>query len=85
MTRKDARTKRRLEALLKRHGYRHDDRPDHREWWKYNSAFGVQVRLDQNNPRGFNGFQLRWTTYMRWEVSPRDIEELLLFLKKEFE
>ena len=84
MTRQQARIKRQLEALLKRHRYVHDDRPDHREWGKYNSAFTVDIRLDQNNPNGWNGFQCAIRTFMRWSVTPKDIEALLLFLKKEF-
>ncbi len=84
MTPQAARIKKQLERLLKRHHYKHDDRPDHREWWKSNSAFAVDIRLDQNNPDGWNGFQCAFTTYMRWDIAPQDIEALLVFLKKEF-
>ena len=84
MTRKQVRIKRRLEGLLKKHRYIQDARPDHREWWKSNSALQVQVRLDQNNPRGWNGFELYITTYTRWDISPKRLESLLRFLKKEF-
>lgn len=77
-------TKRKLESLLKKHRYTRDDRSDHREWMKYSSAFRVQIRLDQNNPKGFNGFQFLLTTYLRWNIASEDVEALLLFLKKEF-
>ena len=83
-TRQEARIKGQLEKLLKKHRYTHDDRADHREWWKSNSAFAVDIRLDQNNPEGWNGFQCAITTYMRWDISPQDIEALLVFMKKEF-
>jgi len=39
---------------------------------------------DQNNPDGFNGFECAITTHMRWDISPQDIEALLVFMKKEF-
>lgn len=84
ITPQEARTKKQLEKLLKKHRYTHDDRPDHREWWKTNSAFAVDIRLDQNNPDGLNGFEFAVTTYLRWDISPKDIEALLVFLKKEF-
>jgi len=84
MTRQEARIKRQLERLLKKHRYTHDNRGDHREWWKSNSAFSVDIRLDQNNPDGWNGFQCAITTYMRWDIAPEDIKSLLVFLKKEF-
>lgn len=84
MTRRKMRIKRQLEGLLKKHRYVHDSRPDHREWMKYNSAFNTKIRLDQNNPEGWNGFQFTITTYMRWNINPEDIEALLIFLKKEF-
>ena len=84
ITRKQLRTKHQLETMLRRHGYRRDDRSDHREWMKYNSAFQVKIRLDQNNPDGFEGFQLMITTYMRWDISPRELEALVAFLKEEF-
>ena len=84
MTPQAARIKKQLKRLLKRHNYKHDDRQDHREWWKSNSAFAVDIRLDQNNPDGLNGFECAVTTYMRWNISPKDIEALLVFLKKEF-
>ena len=84
MTRQEARIKRQLEKLLKKHSYRLDDRPDHREWMKFNSAFHVDIRLDQIKPDGWNGFQCSIRTFMRWSILPADIEALLLFLKKEF-
>lgn len=84
MTQKQIRTKRQLEGLLKKHRYVQDTRPDHREWGKYNDNFHVQIRLDQNNPQGLNGFQAMITTYMRWDITPKELETLLLFLKKEF-
>lgn len=84
MTRKQARIKRQLESLLKKHRYLHDSRPDHREWVNANPAFSMKIRLDQMNPKGWNGFQCTITTYMRWDVTAKDIETLLLFLKKEF-
>lgn len=84
ITPQEARTKKQLEKLLKKHRYTHDDRPDHREWWKTNSAFAVDIRLDQNNTDGLNGFECAVTTYLRWDISPKDIEALLVFLKKEF-
>ena len=76
--------KRQLEKLLKKHGYRRDDRPDHREWTKISSAFFMKIRLDQNNPEGWNGFQAVISTYMRWDIRPKYLERLLRFLKKEF-
>jgi hypothetical protein len=39
MTRQEARIKKQLERLLKKYRYTHDDRADHREWWKSNSVF----------------------------------------------
>lgn len=84
LTAREKRIKRQLEDLLKKHHYRRDDRVDHREWDKYNTAFNTQIRLDQNNIEGFSGFYFRLTTYMRWEISAKDIEALLIFLKKEF-
>lgn len=84
LTAREKRVKRQLECLLKKRRYRRDDRPDHREWDKYNSAFNTQIRLDQNNPEGFNGFSFKLTTYMRWNISAEDIKALLIFLKKEF-
>lgn len=84
MKTKEAQTKKKLENLLKKHGYRRDDRPDHREWTKINSSFHLQIRLDQNNPDGWNGFQARLTTYMRWDIRSSQLERLLRFLKKEF-
>lgn len=84
MTQKQIKIKRQLESLLKKHGYSQDARPDHREWRKYNSTFQAHIRLDQNNPKGWNGFALALTTYMRWDITPKELETLLLFLKKEF-
>lgn len=84
MLRSQARIKRQLEALLRKHRYVHDTRPDHREWMKHNSALSIKIRLDQNNPDGWNGFQCVLTTFMRWDITPEDLETLLLFLKKEF-
>ena len=84
MTRQQSRIKRRLEALLRRYGYRRDDRPDHREWMKCNSAFQVKIRLDQTHPEGWNGFQLLITTYTRWDIAPEELEALVAFMKKEF-
>ncbi len=84
MTPQETRIKKQLEQLLKKRHYTQDDRADHREWWKSNQAFAVDIRLDQNNPEGWNGFQCAITTYMRWDIAPKDIEALLVFLKKEF-
>ncbi|OIO00564.1 MAG: hypothetical protein COX65_08430 [Elusimicrobia bacterium CG_4_10_14_0_2_um_filter_56_8] len=84
MTLQETRVKKQLERLLKKRRYRHDDRTDHREWWKSNSAFAVDIRPDQNNPDGLNGFECAITTYMRRAISPQDIEALLVFMKKEF-
>jgi len=84
LTRQEARIKGQMEKLLRKHRYTHDDRADHREWCKYNSAFAVDIRLDQNTPDGLNGFECAITTYMRWDIAPEDIEALLVFLKKEF-
>lgn len=84
MTPQETLIKKQLERLLEKHHYTHDDRPDHREWWKSNQAFAVDIRLDQNNPDGLNGFECAITTYMRWDITPRNIEALLVFLKKEF-
>lgn len=81
----DLRKKRRIETLLKSHGYRRDDRPDHREWMKYLTSFTLQIRLDQNRPEGFNGFQLGVKTYLRWPVTKRQLDALLRRLKREFE
>lgn len=36
MTPQETLIKKQLERLLKKHHYTHDDRPDHREWWKSN-------------------------------------------------
>ena len=80
----DYNKKRQLEKLLKRHGYIRDDRPDHREWTKINSSFHMKIRLDQNNPEGWNGFQALITTYMRWNIRPKHLAQLLKFLNKEF-
>lgn len=77
--------KKQLEILLKKHGYTQDIRPDHREWIKATSSFFIKIRLDQNNPKGWNGFQITITTYMRWDITPKHLELLLQFLKKEFE
>jgi len=63
-------------------GYTRDDQPDHREWTKINASFSMKIRLDQNNPEGWNGFQALITTYMRWYVRPKHSEALLKFLKK---
>jgi|GEM_PF-5461147 hypothetical protein len=76
--------KQRIEKLLLKHGYRRDDRPDHREWIKVNTAFHYKIRLDQNNPEGWNGFQAVLTTYMRWDVQEKHLEKLLNFIKLEF-
>jgi hypothetical protein len=84
MTRKQILSKRRLERLLKRHGYAQDSRPDHREWRRYSTSFNTQIRLDQNNPSGWNGFELMITTYTRWQITPKQLDSLLGFLKKEF-
>lgn len=84
MTQKQVRIKRQLEGLLKKHRYVQDARPDHREWMKYNPAFHVKIRLDQANPKGWNGFYFLLTTYMRWNITPKDLQTLLQFLKKEF-
>lgn len=84
MTSRQIRIKRQLEGLLKKHRYVQDARPDHREWGKYNPTFHAKIRLDQNNPKGWNGFEVSITTYMRWDITPKELEALLLFLKKEF-
>lgn len=76
--------KHRLERLLKRHGYRQDARHDHREWRRYGPAFHAHIWLDRNNPDGLNGFELTITTYTRWAMTPRKLDALLGFLKKEF-
>lgn len=81
---KELRIKKKLEDLLKKHGYRRDDRPDHREWTKITSAFHYKIRLDQNNPEGWNGFQAQITTYMRWDIKQKHLDSLLKFLKMEF-
>ena len=77
--------KQQLESLLKKHGYTQDERPDHREWTKITSSFHIKIRLDQNNPKGWNGFQAQITTYMRWVVRPKHLEVLFQFLRREFE
>ena len=74
-----------LEKLLLKHGYHRDDRPDHREWTKITSAFHYKIRLDQNNPEGWNGFQALLTTYMRWDIKPKHLEALFRFFKKGYE
>jgi len=84
MTAREKRVKRQLEILLKKRRYRRDDRPDHREWDKYNSAFNTQIRLDQNNPEGFNGFSLKLTAYMRWNISAGTLRRCLFSLKRSF-
>ena len=66
----EMRPKRGLESLLRKHGYHLDERPDHREWFKGTPSYHLQVRLDQNNPTGFNGFELTITTYLRWDPDP---------------
>lgn len=76
------RIKTELERLLKKHGYRRDDRPDHREWFKATQAFHLQARLDQNNPSGFNGFQMTIRSYLRWDPKPGSLKRLLRFLKE---
>lgn len=68
ITPQEARTKKQLEKLLKKHRYTHDDRPDHREWWKTNSAFAVDIRLDQNNTDGLNGFEAHRGMALRQSV-----------------
>jgi hypothetical protein len=77
--------KQKIEKLLLKHGYRRDDRPDHREWTKLNSAFFFKIRLDQNNPHGWNGFSAEITTYMRREINEKKLARLLRFLSKDFE
>jgi hypothetical protein len=57
--------------LLRKHGYRQDERPDHRE-------------LDQNNPDGWNGFQALIATYMRWGVYKKHLVLLLKFSKRKY-
>jgi hypothetical protein len=74
-----------IEKLLVKHGYRRDDRPDHREWTKITSTFHYKIRLDQNNPDGWNGFFAQLTTYMRWDVKEKDLDRLFKFLKEDFE
>lgn len=81
---KDRRKKQQLEKLLRKHGYIQDARPDHREWTKLTSAFYLKIRLDQNNPDGWNGFQAQISTYMRWGVRKNHLDLLLKFLKKGF-
>jgi hypothetical protein len=85
LTPREKRVKRELENLLRKHGYRRDDRPDHREWDKFNPAFNTKIRLDQNNPEGFNGFSFELTTYTRWNIEAKDIEAILAFFKGEFQ
>jgi hypothetical protein len=84
MTPRQIKIKRQLEGLLKKHRYVQDVRPDHREWGKYNPTFHAKIRLDQNNPKGWNGFEASITAYMRWDITSKELETLLLFLKKEF-
>lgn len=80
----EKRKKESLEKLLRKHGYRQDERPDHREWTKISTAFFLKMRLDQNNPDGWNGFLAQITTYMRWDVKPKHIRKILKFIKEEF-
>lgn len=84
MIQEQKRMKQRLERLLRRHRYRQDTRPDHREWGRYGPAFHTHIRLDRNNPDGLNGFELTITTYTRWAMTLRKLDALLGFLKKEF-
>lgn len=84
MKTEESRKKQQLEKLLRKHGYTQDTRPDHREWTKITSAFHYKIRLDQNNPEGWNGFQAQITTYMRWDVRKNHLDLLLKFLKREF-
>jgi len=76
----EMRLKHKLEGLLRKHGYRQDERADHREWYKVTQPYHFQIRLDQNNPSGFNGFELLITTYLRWKPTARGLEKLLKFL-----
>ena len=78
----DMRLKRGLESLLRKHGYRQDERPDHREWFKGTPSYHFQVRLDQNNPAGFNGFELTIRTYLRWKPGAKGLELLLKVLQE---
>jgi hypothetical protein len=78
----EMRLKRRLERVLKKHGYYQDERPDHREWMKGTPPYLFQVRLDQNNPDGFNGFDLTITTYLRWNPGAKGLELLLKLLQE---
>ncbi len=77
--------KSKLTSLLKQHGYRQDERPDHREWTKWFDEFSVQIRLDQNNPDGFNGFQLQWHAYLRYGIKQNQINKILDFLNQWYE
>jgi hypothetical protein len=76
----EMRLKHRMEGLLRKHGYRQDERYDHREWFKGTPSYQFQVRLDQNNPAGFNGFELTIATYLRWKPTAKGLELLLKFL-----
>ena len=78
----EMRHKRGLESLLRKHGYRQDERPDHREWMKTTPSYHLQVRLDQNNPDGFNGFELSISTYLRWKPGSKGLERLLKVLQE---
>lgn len=84
MNDKEKQTKKKLEALLLKHDYRRDDRPDHREWTKTTTSFFLKIRLDQNNPDGWNGFQAEITTYMRWGIKGKHLKALLKFLEEDF-
>lgn len=77
--------KSKLETCLKRHGYYRDDRPDHREWMKYFDEFSVKVRLDQNNPEGFNGFNLQLSIYLRHGIKEKQISRILSCFGKWYE
>lgn len=78
-------TKTKLVRLLKKHGYHQDERPDHREWMKYFDEFSIKIRLDQNNPDGFNGFQFGLSAYMRYGIKERQVRKILEHLNKWYE